>query len=302
MKTKITVLISCLGISGIIWLATTLNEFHEYSFVTTPHLVYIPEGLAPTNNLPEEINIKFKAQGWKLLSLITGEKPSLDIRVLNASTYQKLYTKNIVRENKWFSPEFSLVSVMPEEIELILDKRITKRVPVALKGNISYKQGYGLANKIYFSPDSVTISGSYRALLKIDSVYTKPVEMTNLWELQELELELDNKNFLLDPGIVNATLDVQQIVEREFKFRSIEVKDLPPDRTVLLMPPAIDVIISGGIKELAELDTSLIRIYLYYSDIIASPGELAKVKVEIPENLKLVSALPEKIKFIIKKF
>lgn len=302
MKTKIIVLISCLGISGIIWLATTLSEYHDYSFVTSPKLVYLPEGVAPTNNLPEEITIKFRAQGWKLLSLLTGEKPSLELRVSNSATYQKLYTKNVLKENKWFSPEFSVISVMPEEIELVLDKRISKKVPVSFNGNITFKPGFGLARKVLISPDSVLISGSFRTLSKIDSIFTKAIELRDLAEYKEFEVELENKNLYSSQELVKVIFDVQQIVEKEFKTRSVEIKDLPPDRNVLLIPSSVDVVLRGGIKELAKLDTSAVKVFLSYSDLLTAVGDQINVKVDIPEDFSIVSISPEKIKFIIKKY
>ncbi len=302
MKNKLLVLISCFGISAIIWLATTLSEQHEYQFESVPYLSEVPEGLAPTGSLPEKVKIKVKSTGWKLLSFLGTSSPDLFIPLDKNSTFQRVNLKRSVRENGWFSADMNLISIDPEEIDILLDKRITKRVPVGVRSELTFKPGYGLSKRVYSIPDSVTLSGSYRVLSRLDTAFTEYIKLDGLSELTEIEAVFGGRYSDVQPSEVKIIFDVQQIVEKEFKFHKIEIKDLPPDRDILLIPEGVSLILRGGINELAELDTSVIKVYVNYSEILNSETDMVVPKTDLPPNYDFVSFIPEKIKFIIKKF
>lgn len=67
--------------------------------------------------------------------------------------------------------------VVPREIDIVLDRRAEKSVPVALRAVVEPETGYTLDGPLHVAPDQVTVSGARSLLSTLDSVATAPVEL-----------------------------------------------------------------------------------------------------------------------------
>jgi hypothetical protein len=67
--------------------------------------------------------------------------------------------------------------VVPREIDLVLDRRAEKSVPVALRAVVEPEAGYALDGPLEVAPDQVTVSGARSLLSTLDSVATAPVQV-----------------------------------------------------------------------------------------------------------------------------
>ena len=67
--------------------------------------------------------------------------------------------------------------IQPREIEVVLDRRAEKLVPVALRANVQPRAGYALDGPVQVAPPRVVVSGARSLLDELDSVSTAPLHL-----------------------------------------------------------------------------------------------------------------------------
>jgi YbbR-like protein len=70
--------------------------------------------------------------------------------------------------------------VQPREIEIVLDRRAEKTVPVAVRAVVEPESGYALDGPIVAAPAAIRVSGARSLLGTLDSVATMPVELRGI--------------------------------------------------------------------------------------------------------------------------
>ncbi len=70
--------------------------------------------------------------------------------------------------------------VQPREIEVVLDRRAEKTVPVAVRAVVEPESGYTLEGPVVAAPAAVRVSGARSLLGALDSVATVPVELKGI--------------------------------------------------------------------------------------------------------------------------
>jgi YbbR-like protein len=67
--------------------------------------------------------------------------------------------------------------IQPREIEIVLDRRAQKTVPVAVRATVEPQAGYVLAGPVRVEPRDVLVSGAASLLGGLDSVATAPLRL-----------------------------------------------------------------------------------------------------------------------------
>jgi YbbR-like protein len=70
--------------------------------------------------------------------------------------------------------------VQPREIEVVLDRRVEKTVPVAVRAVVEPESGYALDGPVVAAPLTIRVSGARSLLGALDSVATVPVELKGI--------------------------------------------------------------------------------------------------------------------------
>ena len=70
--------------------------------------------------------------------------------------------------------------VQPREIEVVLDRRAEKTVPVAVRAVVEPEPGWVLVGPVVVAPDTIRVSGARSLLATLDSVPTVPIEVKGL--------------------------------------------------------------------------------------------------------------------------
>lgn len=70
--------------------------------------------------------------------------------------------------------------VQPREIDIVLDRRAEKTVPVAVRAVVEPESGYALDGPVAVAPRAIRVSGARSLLGALDSVSTMPVELRGI--------------------------------------------------------------------------------------------------------------------------
>lgn len=289
--------------SIVIWISISLSNDY-YQFYEIPLVIEnLPEGYSVGSDIPSQVRVEVKATGWKLLGLSLSKDLDYKVNMAKDTGKVSVSLQKAVSDNQWVSSNISILGITPSNIYTHIVEVDSKQVPVVPVLEVSYAEGYGLAAPIRVEPDSVEITGAPKMLAKVDKILTDRIELNDILESTTVTVGVENLRWRkIQPGNVTVHFDVQKIVEKKFDNIEIEIKDLPPDRNVVLLPPAVSVTLRGGLKVLGKIKAEEIKAVTYYNTILADTLGFIKPEISIPERTQLISSTPDRIRYIIKKF
>lgn len=162
------------GLAFVFWLLQALGKEHEdvlrYRLLWTE----APAGMVVVNRLPEEARFRLRASGWKLLSSWF-QRRSVDLDLARYGRSNLLLSdRNLELFSRDLPRGLILLDVEPDSIRIDLDPLEQRRVPLRWSGSWDYASGFGPAERIRLSEDSVTVQGPSRVL---DTLRRWPLEI-----------------------------------------------------------------------------------------------------------------------------
>ena len=186
---------------------------------------------------------------------------------------------------------------------MIEEKIISKKLPVVPDLNLEFKPGYGLAEDILVNPDSVIAYGPLSVLKEMRELKTETKSFISLDSKLETTARISAlSGFTYNADLINLTLDIQKIVDKQFDDIPVEVLDIPSDKEVLLLPNKIGISARGGIEVLGKLKQNQFRAYVHYGDVVLDTTGSVSPVIEKPENITIQFLKPERLRYIIKSF
>ncbi|NWF49505.1 MAG: hypothetical protein HXY49_03070 [Ignavibacteriaceae bacterium] len=303
MKNRILIIILAFFFSTTLWVLISLSDEYYTTIEVPLRILNFPQGYTTGTKFPETVSIKVKGKGWKLIrtSLVSDSKFFVSADKDSGKKFINLY--NYLSENPWLASEYQIIDISPDTLTFMVEKVSSKKVAVKPNLNLEFKPEYGLASDIIIVPDSVYINGPLRELINIDSVLTEVVELKQLDSRYSETVELKKlRGISFNQNQVSITLDIQRIVDRIIESLNVEIRDVPADREVVLLPNQVDITLRGGIEILGKLNESEVEAFLQYSDIVTDTIGSLQPRIEVPKNVKVENFKPERLRYIIKKF
>lgn len=302
MKKNLHIIVLSVIFSAILWISISLSNDY-YATVNVPvKLVNFPAGYSTASSIPDQISVKLKGKGWKLLGVNLSAKSDYSISVEDSGRINvNLY--NFLGENQWLSTDVEVIDITPDSLSFYVEKDYMKKVSIVPDLNLKYKPGYGLASPIRIVPDSTTLYGPKSIVSNLNFVFTRRKTFDNLDQAATGQVELENlPGVIYKNGEVQVNLDVQKIVDKNFDDITVIITDLPIDREVVLLPNKISVGLKAGIEILGKLDPKKIKAYVNYRDIVLDTLGSIVPKFELPTNTVLGYIKPERLRYIIKRY
>ena len=183
------------------------------------HVQFIlPENKITTGKLPAEARLLVHAKGWLILRAIL-QHPSLQIDLSHHNGEDALITN---RHPELFtnalSEGFSVEHIYPDTINLQLDTKVTKKLPVSLVTDLRLKNNYVLSDTVSFYPDSVIVFG---AASYIDPLRTWPTEKITVNSADTVYSgnialqDPQNENISLSAVAVHYSIPVAPLLHRD---------------------------------------------------------------------------------------
>ncbi len=302
MKKKLLPIISVVIISIVLWGSIALSEDYVCGINASVEFLKHSQEYAPVLLSDGSVYLRLKGKGWELAKVCLGGEHKFYITSPKNRGRYTINLKNEFDNNPWIGSAVSVVEIVPSEIRLRIDGRVTKKVPIEKNFILNFAPGFGLASEINFIPDSVIVSGPKSILGKIESVKTDSIKFDNVNESLEGEVKL-----LLKKGVDYSTdkcsfkVDVEKIIELELKEIPVKVINTPPDKELLIFPVKVSVIVRGGLNKLGQLSKENIIVFADYRDAIKDNEEMIAPRVIIPKYMELVGTSPSKLKYIIRE-
>jgi YbbR domain-containing protein len=290
--------------AALTWISVNLRE--EYTIVKHFPVVLenLKQGKALKYPFPKMVNVRFKASGWSLagLYLTPDLHYSIDLSTLGPDDF--FITAKDLPEHVKLPVALQPIEVAPDTMMLAIDDYREKRVPITINLTTVYKLGYGQVGSVRVTPESITIGGSRHLIESIASwptVYKKFDELNTPLSIDLPLEEPTTPSVKLLNNSAHIQVDVQPFAEKVFTGITVAAVSIPLNREVIFIPPKMDIIVRGGIDQLARLSTEDFQVSVNYQELIADTTETIQPAFTSPPEIKVVSKKPERFQYIIRK-
>ena len=213
-----------LVVATVMWFSFSMRETYPVELTVPIEVAQTPPGTALREAPPEAIVATFEGEGWELLSFIR----TLSVLRINADRS----TINLAAALGAGLPAgIQIRDVRPAEIELALDTRTRRRLPIRLRDDIRTETSYDLLGRPRLSPDTVEVTGAQSLLAVLDDWPTERLTLENIDQSTTRMVALaDTFGGLLTPAVeaTRVRVEVGEFTEGRRRLE-VEVENLPPD-------------------------------------------------------------------------
>ncbi len=234
-------LITCIGIAFVFWVLVKLSQ--TYPTVKPVMLnIEMPDELCLLEMPPSDVEAELKGTGWDLMleHFYHSRIPVFISMLDNTNLY---LNQNRMRTEIRGSLRFTAIEVLSvnyENLEIALDQKVNKRVPVVLEHDLQFSPGNQLKQLPTITPDSVTITGPAKI---VDSLRHWPTTLLTLTEVKSsnsvpLPLETPTPALQLEVDQVTVDLEVEQFTEKTL-YIPVEIKHVKEGDSLKVFPDKI---------------------------------------------------------------
>ena len=281
-RRKGLVITLCTLASAILWFMFSMQETYTQFFVFPTSVENVPPEQALIDLPPQTIRVQVQGQGVQLLRLYY-QPPTI---VLDAAA-SPIDVSVAVSE---LTGPVRMESVMPTRIDLSLEERITRKLPILAAVDIQVESGYQEMGPRILSPDSVTVSGARSIVESLTNWQTIPVRVIQVNEPTTLLLTLrDSLAGLveLDVSESNFDVDVQAFTEGRRQI-DVRVENAPAGQEIAFDPSSTTVTFQVPVNQF-DLAQSSDEFYAFipYDEIRSDTVGRVFPRIHLPDSLDI---------------
>lgn len=286
-----------------LWLYINLSQ--TYTINKTAKLDFnLNKNQAIASELPDSVELMLRGKGWDLFLLYLRGKSTLTIDLTGYRKDVKLNLLQNLQDNGELPSSISVLNVNPQFIDLAFDNVTSRKVPIKNNVKVIPKDGYIIVGSPQIQPDSVKITGALSVINRIRALGTELLKIENVSSdfVREVKIvDTSNKNIKIEPDRVTVSYKIELAAEKSFDNITVNVKNIPDDREVLLIPPKIKIFIRGGVETLAKVLVEDISAEIDYKTIEEDKLGYVIPEIKLPPDIILIKLEPEKLQYIIKR-
>jgi YbbR domain-containing protein len=297
------IIISALFAIGL-WLTVNLG----FDYTTTrdiPIVIHnLGDDIAFRSTPPEYVRARVRGEGWKLLGMrISGDiKYILDLRDRRSSV--TVSTSSDLPERLRMPTGINITEVAPTQFSIELEQKKERRIPIEPVIDITFRDGFNRVGEISMVPDSVVIRGAETVVSNFHTWTTKPLILRDVREPVRKSVSLSDtlsRILSLDIETCEVQFDVQPIAEKTISGLRVQIEGVPSNREVIIIPPRIDLIIRGGINQLAVIEDDHFSAQIHYRDILTDTSGTVIPRIDGPDEVRIVQRSPERVQYVIRR-
>jgi len=301
---KLPVAIGAVLAALIAWLSVNMQG--EYSILKSVPVVFedMKEGKAFRYPIPRKISIRLRGKGWVVAGLVFSPDFKYFINLASVGEEPVIITSKDVQDHVTLPVDVQVVDVRPDTLRLALADYYEKRVPVSTRLVLEFREGYGQVGPMTVRPESVTVGGTLDFLQTVTSWNTAFRRYPDLRAPIDDEIPLETlPDFSASVPVktVRVSVNVEPFAEKLYAGIPVEVAGVPPGLEVIFIPPKLDIVVRGGIEELAGLSSADFSADVPYSRLETDSSGFVVPTLRIPAGLRAVERKPDRFQFIIRR-
>ena len=219
----------------VMWVSFSMREAYTITLRLPVSVTRTPDGQSLREAPPETATVTLQADGWTLLDILR-DRPEIGVEAERAT----VDLGAALRESGDLPAGVDVQSIQPQSIDLALDTRTRRRLPIRLRSRVATVPGFDQLRPPRLQPDSVTVTGSQTLLGTLDAWPTDVVDETDVDRPFTRTVALaDTLDGLLQPDVrqIQVRFDVGNFTEGRRRLQ-IEVENLPPSISGVRFSPS----------------------------------------------------------------
>ena len=280
-----------LGLSGIFWLLTTLNQVYEHEFAIPVSVVGIPKNAVLTSEDTDTVRMTIRDKGITLLTYMYGDmlkKVNINFKtyskpngtgVVTASELQKLVYQRLANGSR-------IISTKPDKLEFYYNYGAKKKVPVRWSGRVIPEEMFFIS-RVAYNPDSITIYASHEKLDSINVVYTEQLNYANFRDTLTANCELAKiRSVKMVPDNVKVTFFTDVLTEEQIEGVPIKAINMPVGKHLRTFPAKVNINFVTGVSVYRNLKPTDFTVVADYNEIINHPTEKCHIYLKnVPRGI-----------------
>lgn len=282
--------LAALVLAVLLWLNVSAEQGDEFPLATAVQVEVQDTAWVAVEVSPSRVTTTFRGQR----GLFLPENPVIR-HVIDSVTGRVMEIEVSPRMVRGFDRELNLspVSVSPRTVEVRLEPRVARRLPVEPRLELSAGPGYALPRPVLLQPDSVTVRGAESEVTSLSSFPTEEASLEDLRRTVTRELQLQSpaglENIAWEPASIMATVEVDSLAERTVR-RPLAVRG---DRAAgaEVTPDSVTVRLRGPSSVVRPLEPSAVSVHVQV-DSLPEAETTVPVQVELG-RVRQVTAVAE---------
>ena len=296
-------------LSVVFWFMTKLSK--EYEGTIKYPVVYnnLPDNKLLQENPLDFIEVYVKASGFKLISAkVSPNKLKIDasnIYYKSLTDYYLLVSQQKLAIQKQMTAGIEIDHFIKDSIAFNLGLLKAKTIPVNLKSDLTFADGYELKEAINISPDSILIKGPESILDTISFVSTalfqKKQLNSSIKEIISIEKFSKESNIRTQQDKIEISAIVEEFTEGEIEV-PVTIINPPKNNSINTFPKLVKITYKVALSNFNKITSSAFLIECDYN--ISKANNLPYLIPKLVESSSLVRNIritPLKIDFIINK-
>jgi hypothetical protein len=288
----------CLFISVLFWVATKFGKQYDQEF--TYQLQYdVPQNLAFAEIPDSEFKPTFTGSGWEIFYQgLNKKKHVLPIKLDNRQEQRISRGSLIDRLNSTIKRNLEVKSLNVDFLDVQLEERRTKMVPVVLKGSIPVEEQYVLKSEVTIDPDSVEVSGPSTLVASItDWDLPLPDRAPITQSLSEQAILTPPEDALIEvsPREINLTAEIEALTEKSIYIQIRKDSAIP----YRLFPDRVLVTFSVGLSRFHEVSRDSFEVQLLNESGDLQPGAVPVQLTKWPSVVEHVQFSPKSVDVLV---
>ncbi len=294
-------LLACIGIAFVFWLLIKLSQTYR-----TEKPVYfqfeVPSDKALSTVAPENMTVQLEGTGWDLVFESFASRQvrlSYDMSGISHLHLNRAQLRSDILQNL-HSDDINILEINPENLNLNLEAKASKLVPVVIRDSLSFVPEHHLKAPVEVSPDSVEITGPASLVSAIEQWPTDSVYFPNLRAnvTQVMQLKQPAPELSLSIKQVEAKIQVEPFTEKTM-YVPLVIKNAPD--SLRIFPEKITVSCKLG---LSRYDSVSFRDFIAEVDLNGvsanSPNNSVPIVItQKPDFVETLQYTPKSAKFFI---
>ncbi len=296
-------------LSVIFWFMTKLSKEYEGTIKFPVTYSNLPDNKLLQENPLNFIEIHVKTSGFKLISeKISPNKLEIDasnIYYKSLTDYYLLISQQKLAVQKQMIKGIEIDHFIKDSILFNLGLLKVKKIPVNLRSDLTFAEGYELKETISINPDSILIKGPESILDTISFVSTTLFQKKQLNSSIKEIISIENFSKESNIRTQQDKIEISAIVE-EFTEGEVEVPltliNSPNNSSISTFPKLVKVTYKVALSNFNKVSSSAFLIECDYN--MSKVNNLPYLIPQLVESSSLVRNIriaPLKIDFIINK-
>jgi hypothetical protein len=228
-----------------------------------------------------------------------------DARSMNyKNVYYLLSNSRMDKIRTQFSNEIHILKVNPDTIFINFNKKVSRQVPVKYNLSLVFNKQFNLTDSVTIQPQFITVSAEADVINKIDSLETQRITLKNLSNSTIVNLPIIKtpqlKHVEFSQSFVKAVVNVTKYTEASLEL-PVEVENLPVGYSFKAFPDKVIVKFNVAFKNYEKINALNFRAVVDYKKIDKESNKLKVQLVKVPEGVRNVKLVTEKVEYIISK-